>query len=194
MYRTNITRQLPHHNHSVVLQSCVASNSTGPQENQKSSQAVYFYSCEPCAIFSTRPKITFPTHIKQPEQGEVAGDTFCSFHCLSYVWGGFFLLRKLLSKGLPFRNALTTVPSPRVQPEKRLARSPSKLVVLWIANKSNFTSISFALVRMILESSALQERRDIEKTNVVFHKDLKPNTGTQSIPQRDFHHKTQANS
>lgn len=58
----------------------------------------------------------------------------------------------------PPREGLTRIPSVRVQPEKRFARNPSKLVVLWIAKRSNFTSISFALVRIILASSVLQNK------------------------------------
>lgn len=66
------------------------------------------------------------------------------------------------------QEGLTRVPSVRVQPEKRFARNPSKLVVLWIAKRSNFTSISLALARMILESSALQSKERDCKINI-FH-------------------------
>lgn len=40
-------------------------------------------------------------------------------------------------------------------PAKRFARKPSKVVVLWIANRSNFTSISSVLVDMVFPKSFL---------------------------------------
>lgn len=54
---------------------------------------------------------------------------------------------------------LTPGASVRVHPVKRLARRPSKFVVLWMANSSSFTSISFARVRMTFASSALEKCR-----------------------------------
>ena len=67
MQRTNIIMQSPCHNYFVVLQSNVASvaNSTGLRRTKKSTQAVYFPSCEPCAIlFTTLCKIKnhFPNY------------------------------------------------------------------------------------------------------------------------------------
>lgn len=51
--------------------------------------------------------------------------------------------------------SLTPGTSVKVQPVKRLARRPSKFVVLWMANRSSFTSISLARVRITLASSTL---------------------------------------
>lgn len=153
MQRTNIIMQSPCHNYFVVLHSKQLQTAQRPGEPKKHINSVVFWAlCH--LLYHTLQDQESRSQLQPTEPGLT-----CHFPLPQpRVRGSFLPPKQLWTKELLFRNPLTAVPSARVQPEKRLARSPSKLVVLWIANKSNFTSISFALVRIILASSVLKER------------------------------------